>query len=175
MKNQIRSSKFLSLVLRHQPERIGLSLDENGWAKVEDLLEKLPLELDFASLKNMVETSDKQRFAFNEDFSMIRANQGHSIEVDLQLMAIQPPELLYHGTPSKNIPSIKKQGLHKVKRHHVHLSPDIRTAEKVGNRRGQAFIITVRAGEMYQAGHTFYVSENGVWLTDHVPPEYLVF
>ncbi|MEO1263360.1 MAG: RNA 2'-phosphotransferase [Bacteroidota bacterium] len=175
MKNHTRNSKFLSLVLRHRPERIGLSLDENGWAKVEDLLEKLPFPLDFASLKNIVDTSDKQRFAFNEDFSLIRANQGHSVNVDLQLAVLQPPPLLYHGTPGKNIPSIEKQGLHKARRHHVHLSADVQTAEKVGNRRGRAVILTVKAEEMYQAGHIFYRSENGVWLTESVPVEYLVF
>ena len=175
MKNHTRHSKFLSLVLRHRPERISLTLDENGWAKVEDLLEKLPFPLDFASLKSIVDSSDKQRFAFNEDFSMIRANQGHSIKVDLQLTVLQPPPLLYHGTPERNIPSIKEQGLHKAKRHHVHLSAEIQTAEKVGNRRGKATIITVKAEEMHEAGHTFYRSENGVWLTEVVPVEYLLF
>lgn len=175
MKNQIRTSKFLSLVLRHQPERIGLTLDENGWAKVEDLLEKLPFELDFASLKHIVDTSDKKRFALSDDFKMIRANQGHSVHVDLQLIAIQPPEVLFHGTPNKNIPSIMGQGLHKGKRHHVHLSADLKTAEKVGNRRGSAVILPIKAGEMYRDGYSFYLSENGVWLTDSVPSEYIDF
>lgn len=175
MKEHTKNSKFLSLVLRHQPDKIGLSLDENGWAKVEDLLEKLPFELDFDSLKYIVDSSDKQRFAFSDDFTMIRANQGHSITVDLQLIAIQPPEILYHGTPVQNIASIKGQGLHKGQRHHVHLSADIETAARVGNRRGKAVVLKVKAGEMHRQGVEFYISNNRVWLTDAVPAEFIVF
>ncbi|MEZ4930844.1 MAG: RNA 2'-phosphotransferase [Saprospiraceae bacterium] len=175
MKEHTKNSKFLSLVLRHQPEKIGLSLDENGWAKVEDLLEKLPFELDFDSLKYIVDSSDKQRFAFSDDFTMIRANQGHSIKVDLQLIAIQPPEILYHGTPAQNIASIKGQGLHKGKRHHVHLSADVETAARVGNRRGRAVVLKIKAGEMHRQGIDFYISNNRVWLTEAVPTEFIVF
>ena len=175
MKDHTKHSKFLSLVLRHRPEKISLSLDENGWAKVEDLLEKLPFHLNFDTLKHIVDTSDKKRFAFSDDFKMIRANQGHSVQVDLQLIAIRPPEILYHGTPAQNIPSIKGQGLHKAKRHHVHLSADVETAARVGNRRGEAVVLRIKAGEMERAGYKFYISNNKVWLTEAVPPEYIIF
>ena len=175
MKDHTKHSKFLSLVLRHRPEKIGLTLDENGWAKVEDLLEKLPFQLEFEALKIIVDTSDKKRFAFSDDLKRIRANQGHSVKVDLQLIAIQPPEILYHGTPAQNIPSIRGQGLHKAKRHHVHLSADVETAARVGNRRGKAVVLQINAGEMERAGYKFYISNNKVWLTESVPSKYIIF
>ena len=174
----VRTSKFLSLVLRHRPERIGLTLDEHGWARVDELIEaanrsgkKLTLEM----MQRTVAENDKQRFSFSADGTRIRANQGHSIQVDLQLEHANPPELLFHGTVERFIASIKAQGLLKRKRQYVHLSPDKETATKVGQRRGEPVILTVSSAKMHQDGHVFYLSKNGVWLTDHVPVEYIDF
>ena len=180
MENKARKkiSKFLSLVLRHKPETIGLELDENGWASVEELLDKMnrdPYSLSFDDLKEVVETNDKQRFIFSEDYKQIRANQGHSIQVDLALEAQTPPGILYHGTAIKNLESIKEKGLIKGSRHHVHLSADKKTALTVGGRHGKPVVLEVQAMNMYQAGMDFFLSENGVWLTDHVPPHFISF
>ena len=171
-------SKFLSLILRHKPATILLSLDENGWAKVDELIKQANLykvPLTHESLCRIVETNDKKRFVFSEDGLMIRANQGHSISVDLQLTEAEPPPLLYHGTALKNIDSIKANGLLKRQRHHVHLSEDRLTAKSVGGRYGKPIVIGVNAGEMYRSGFKFFQSENGVWLTDYVPAHYLDF
>jgi putative RNA 2'-phosphotransferase len=178
MKDLVQFSKLLALVLRHRPDKIGLQLDENGWAATEELLLKLNEHgflYDFKVLKMVVEKNDKQRFIFSEDFSKIRANQGHSVEVDLDLPSKTPPSFLYHGTAEKNLDSIRKQGLHKASRHHVHLSTDTETAKKVGGRHGKPVVIKVHAGEMQIDGFQFFQSENGVWLTDAVPPKYLSF
>lgn len=171
-------SKFLSFVLRHSPETIGLSLDENGWANVDELLQKSSRDgkiLTIEMLTHVVESNDKKRFAFNSDKTKIRASQGHSIEIELNLMAVTPPEQLYHGTVAKYLEDIKKQGLQKMNRQHVHLSKDKETAVKVGSRRGLAQILTVNAGEMHRAGFRFFLSDNGVWLTDSVPENYIAF
>jgi putative RNA 2'-phosphotransferase len=171
-------SKFLSLVLRHKPETIGLKLDENGWAGTSELLEKLnqkDFEVSFELLQEVVKHNDKKRFVFSEDHTRIRASQGHSIQVDLQLEEQEPPALLYHGTTGKNIDSIKKQGILKGQRHHVHLSIDIETATNVGKRYGIPVILKVDALQMYKDGIKFYLSDNGVWLTDQVLPEYIKF
>ena len=176
--NKDRISKFLSLVLRHDPGKIGLELDDQGWADVEELISKAAdknMVFSRLELEEVVVTNDKQRFAYNADKSKIRANQGHSIDVELQLEKRQPPEVLYHGTVNRFLESIKAQGLQKMSRHHVHLSADRLTAEKAGSRRGQAVILIVRSGEMSRAGIEFYQSSNGVWLTDSVPIEYIVF
>jgi putative RNA 2'-phosphotransferase len=174
----VRASKFMSLVLRHRPEKIGLTLDANGWAKVSDLIAcsrqgRVPLSLEL--IREVVETNDKKRYVLSEDGERIRAAQGHSIEVDLDLVPQEPPERLYHGAPSQAVASIREQGLLRGRRHHVHLSLDQETAWKVGQRRGRPVILTVHAGKMRQAGIAFYCSANGVWLTDHVAPEYIVF
>jgi putative RNA 2'-phosphotransferase len=172
------TSKFLSLILRHKPETIGIQLDENGWANVDELISKINAngkELDFESLENIVLTNDKQRFSFNDDLTMIRANQGHSIEVDLALEPALPPEKLYHGTVAKFLEAIKENGLQKMSRQHVHLSHDISTAQKVGSRRGKPVILTILANEMKEEGFTFFLSENGVWLCDHVPSKFILF
>jgi putative RNA 2'-phosphotransferase len=166
------------LVLRHRPEKIGLQLDPNGWTSVTDLLEKMTahgVTIDLPLLKKLVESSDKQRFAFSADGSKIRANQGHSVKVDLGLAPAQPPGALFHGTAAQHLISIKKNGLDKGRRHHVHLSPDRETAYKVGSRHGKAVVLTVLAGEMQRAGHVFYKTENGVWLVDAVPAEFIEF
>lgn len=174
--SSVTKSKFLSLVLRHKPETIGLALDGEGWASVDDLLTRASqhgMAMTRAELEEIVATSEKKRFALSADGRRIRANQGHSVEVDLNLQPIAPPELLYHGTVAKFIPSIRAQGLLKGQRHHVHLSADRATAEIVGERRGVPIVLTVRSADMARAGHLFYRSENGVWLTDHVPPPFI--
>ncbi len=172
-----RVSKFLSLVLRHQPETIGITLDENGWTDVDILLTKLQTKghrINCDQLRYVVETNNKKRFAFNEDETLIRANQGHSIEVDLGYVQKQPPELLYHGTATRFLDVILVEGLKRMNRHHVHLSVDEQTARNVGNRHGKPVILIVKASEMEANGHVFYQSENGVWLTEHVPVAYLI-
>ncbi|MEN2401371.1 RNA 2'-phosphotransferase [Flavobacterium sp. MC2016-06] len=172
------TSKFLSFVLRHSPETIHLKLDENGWADVDELIiqsNKHNVPLDFDLLKIVVETNDKKRFAFNEDQTKIRASQGHSIEVELNLDAVEPLDYLYHGTVATSIESIKEKGLQKISRQHVHLSKDKETAIKVGSRRGKPIILIVDAKSMYQEGFKFYLSDNGVWLTDEVPAKYIEF
>ena len=175
--NDIRHSKFLSLVLRHQPEKIGVSLDPNGWIEVDTLLEAMARHgkrLSRESLERLIRESEKQRFALSEDGLRIRANQGHSVEVDLALAPQTPPEILYHGTVDRFMDSILANGLLKGNRHHVHLSADVETAQKVGQRRGKPVILEVLAGEMHRAGRLFYLSENGVWLTEEVPVQYIV-
>lgn len=174
MKNN--NSKFLSLILRHKPETIGLKLDEHGWVSVPLLLEQMNKngrDIDLNELEHIVETNDKKRFEFNADKSKIRASQGHSLGVDLQYEAQTPPDILYHGTAITSLDSIKESGLSKMKRDHVHLSSDINTATKVGGRHGNQIIFHVLAGEMVKEGYKFYNSTNGVWLTDHVPSKFL--
>ena len=170
-----RISKFLSLVLRHQPETLGVTLDENGWTDVGTLLEKLDQKgyaIDLDQLRYVVETNNKKRFAFNDDETQIRANQGHSVEVDLGYVEKVPPLFLYHGTATRFLEAIKANGLKKMNRHHVHLSADKQTAINVGSRHGKPVVLVVRAGDMAAAGYAFYQSDNGVWLTDNVPAAY---
>jgi len=172
--NQI--SKFLSLVLRHKPEEIGLHLDAQGWANIEQLIagaQQAQVPLDRATLFEVVASSDKQRFSISEDQQRIRANQGHSIPVDLNLKACQPPDTLYHGTATRFLEPILAQGLCKQARQHVHLSERQSTALAVGSRYGKAVLLRVDAAAMQAQGHLFYVSENQVWLVDAVPAEYL--
>ena len=175
-KRQIRASRFLSLVLRHRPEVIGLELDAAGWASVPELVRlarEHGRELSESLIREVVETNDKRRFSLSADGSQIRARQGHSIRVDLGLEPATPPAVLYHGTAERFLRSILRQGLVKGRRHHVHLSPDKTTARAVGRRHGQPVVLRVEAGRMHAGGHAFYLSENGVWLTDQVPVEYL--
>ena len=170
----VRISKLLSYVLRHKPESIGLSLDTQGWAKIEDLISKsTKIKLRREDISRVVKNNDKQRFILSDDNEFIRANQGHSINVDLGLKPVSPPATLFHGTATRFWPSIKVEGLKKMNRHHVHLSEDEDTAAKVGVRHGKLQILTIDSGVMAAAGHIFYVSENGVWLTDDVPPQFL--
>ncbi len=178
MKNNsnIKLGKFLSFILRHKPDTIGIKLDNHGWANVSELIEKLNQsgkKIDLDTLKRIVETDNKQRFAFNSDFDKIRANQGHSIKIDLDYLPQQPPEFLYHGTAERFVKSILETGIEKKNRHHVHLSYDTETALKVGQRHGKPFIFKVLAQEMFNEGYTFYLSDNSVWLTDEVPVKYL--
>jgi putative RNA 2'-phosphotransferase len=172
----VRISKRLALVLRHRPESIGITLDEAGWVDVRDLLDALArhgLQLSRDELEQVVETSDKQRFAFDETRRRIRASQGHSVPVELGYASAVPPEVLYHGTPVRNVAAILAEGLRRGARHHVHLSADVATARRVGQRRGHSVVLTVDAAGLAAAGSTFYRSANGVWLVDAVPPEYL--
>jgi len=172
----IKQSKFLSLVLRHQPQKIGITLDENGWVEVSALLAAMAEHghhLDRKGLDRVVRENDKKRFAFSDDGLRIRANQGHSVEVNLALQPQVPPERLFHGTVERFLDSIFADGLLKRERHHVHLSPDVETAIKVGQRRGKPVILEVAAGDMHRVGHVFFQSNNGVWLVDDVPPQFL--
>lgn len=171
MKDRVKTSKYISKLLRHEPELIGLEVDEQGWAPVDQLLAGVGISFD--ELDQLVTADEKQRYSFNEDKTRIRANQGHSIKVDLGLEPVQPPDFLYHGTVGKNLDSIRKLGLQKQGRQQVHLSGDVATAVKVGGRRGKPVILLVYSGQMYADGYHFYQSVNGVWLTDEVPPQYL--
>ncbi|WP_460217799.1 RNA 2'-phosphotransferase [Psychroserpens sp. MEBiC05023] len=178
-KDKKRISKFLSLVLRHRPEYINLELNDNGWAEVNELIEKARRRQVYFSedeLHDIVVTNDKQRFAFNDNKTKIRANQGHSVKtIDLEFEAVKPPQMLYHGTVAKFLDSIKNTGLQKRSRQHVHLSEDLDTANLVGSRRGAAVILKIDSGDMYKQGYEFYQSENGVWLTSHVPTAFIQF
>ena len=175
-RKRVATSRFLSLVLRHRPEAIGITLDGAGWVAVDTLLAQCRAhdrELTREALHEIVATSPKQRFMLSDDGARIRANQGHSVPVALGYEQAVPPELLFHGTVASKLAAIRATGLRKMARHHVHLSPDIATARAVGSRRGRPVILRVAAGRMYADGHVFYLSANGVWLTDEVPPRYL--
>jgi len=169
-------SKFLSLVLRHKPETIGIQLDQNGWTDVDELIDKANqygIKFDRMLLNHIVETNSKQRFSFNETLDKIRASQGHSLDIDLGYKPQKPPEILYHGTGERYVPSILETGIEKRSRQYVHLSSDIETAIKVGQRHGKPFVFKILAKQMYNDNFEFFISENGVWLTDNVPTEYL--
>lgn len=169
-------SKFLSLILRHQPQTIGLQLDPNGWAGVDELIQKAAhygVQFDRATLNHIVATNAKKRFAFDDTGDKIRASQGHSVAIELGYRAQQPPAILYHGTSEKAMPSISANGIEKRSRQHVHLSRDLETAIKVGQRHGKPFVFEILAAEMHKDGFPFFLSDNGVWLTDHVPAKYL--
>ena len=169
------TSKYMSLILRHKPEVIGISLDEHGWANVDELITGIAKTNDFNMdiLEEIVRTDEKQRYSFNEDKTLIRANQGHSIPVDVELDEVEPPEALWHGTSEKYVASIDVQGLIPKSRLYVHLSKDSDTASKVGSRHGKPVLYIVKAGEMYKDGYKFFLSKNGVWLTKEVPVKYL--
>lgn len=173
--NLTNTSKFLSLILRHKPETIGIELDEHGWADVDELIAGIAKTHEFNKdiLGEIVRTDNKQRYSFNEDKTMIRANQGHSIPVDVELKEVAPPEKLWHGTGEKYASSIDVQGLISKSRLYVHLSKDSDTAVKVGQRHGRPVLYMVKSGDMYRDGYKFYFSKNGVWLTKAVPVKYL--
>ncbi len=171
-KDRDKTSKFLSLILRHKPETIGIRLTPEGWADTSLLLEKLDISTE--DLREVVELNDKKRFILSEDGRRIRANQGHSISVDLELTPITPPELLYHGTAERNVASIMENGILKKERNHVHLSENIETATQVGARYGKPVVLRVKASDMHAAEHLFFRSENNVWLTDFVPSEFII-
>ncbi len=175
-KKQIKISKFLSYVLRHKPDAIGLELDANGWVSVERLIQSANASgqtLTRELLETVVRTNDKKRFAFSDDGLKLRASQGHSIDIELGLKPQMPPEYLYHGTANRFRDSILASGLNPGNRKHVHLSTDVKTATQVGQRHGKPIVLLVRAAEMQGAGYSFFLSANGVWLTDSVPAQYL--
>lgn len=172
-----RQSKFLSLVLRHKPQLVDITLDQHGWVAVAELLDALSRHgrgLSFEKLVYVVETNDKRRFSFNEDRTRIRASQGHSVNIDLDYKPLAPPSRLYHGTVSRFVSSIREQGLIAGNRRHVHLSDDRNTARTVGARRGRPVILTIDAHAMHSDGFHFFLADNGVWLTDAVSPQYIV-
>jgi putative RNA 2'-phosphotransferase len=174
----VRVSKFLSLVLRHQPEKVGITLDREGWVSVSRLLEALEAHgkrLTLDELREVVRANDKQRFSFSPDGLSIRANQGHSVEVELGFEPLEPPPTLYHGTAERALPSIRQQGLLKGHRYHVHLSEQEATAVAVGRRYGRPVVLRVASGAMHADGYPFFRSANGVWLTEHVPGRYITF
>ena len=170
------TSKYLSKYLRHRPEELGLALMPGGWVEVDALLAAsaqrgFPISRD--ELEQVVTRNDKKRFAFDESGTLIRAQQGHSAPVDLELNPARPPELLYHGTPERNLVATGRDGLLKMRRHHVHLSTDEATARAVGARRGRPVVLAVHAEKMHHDGYVFYISGNSVWLVQQVPPRYL--
>lgn len=172
----VKVSKFLSKHLRHDPQALGLTLGEGGWVGVPDLLAALGkrrFSLSREELEEVVARNSKQRFSFDATGTRIRANQGHSVPVDLQLRPVLPPNVLYHGTGHLTAPIVALEGLQKMRRHHVHLSADAETARNVGARHGRPVIFTIDTAAMACDGHVFFRSDNGVWLTDHVPPEFL--
>ncbi len=175
--SDVRLGRFLSLVLRHDPHAAGITLDEHGWADVNALLagvNRTGRKIDLFTLERIVRENNKQRYSFNEDHTKIRANQGHSISVDVELREVEPPKYLYHGTASRFLPAIQAEGIRRMSRQYVHLSGDFETAMAVGKRHGIPVVITIDAAAMARDGVTFYRSENGVWLCEHVEPKYFV-
>lgn len=165
-------SKYLSLLLRHEPERENLDMDSNGWVHCDEIIDKL--NITFSDIEYVVKSNDKNRFSFNDDKSKIRANQGHSLSwVNVEMNEVKPPDILYHGTATKFVSSIKENGLIKGNRNHVHLSDDIETAKSVGLRHGKLYLFEIDAKKMYEDGYKFYLSKNNVWLIEYVPKKYL--
>lgn len=174
-KNNVKLGRFLCLVLRHHPEGAGIALDEHGWADVETLLDGVcstGRRIDRDTLERIVREDNKQRYLFSEDHTRIRANQGHSIPVDVELRKVQPPRYLYHGTATRFLSAIQTEGIKRMNRQYVHLSPDYQTAIAVGRRYGVPVVLRADAGTMARNRETFFQSENGVWLCEYVPPEY---
>ena len=174
--NDKRLSKFLSLILRHRPEKLGITLDKEGWANTQEIIDKMKqrgMPISLARIREVVQNNDKQRFKLGENDTKIRANQGHSVNINLAIEPTLPPKKLFHGTATKNLESILAQGIKKGSRQHVHLSMDIVTATKVGQRHGKPVILEVDAEQMSADNILFYQSENGVWLTDYIDPKYI--
>ena len=174
-KNDVKLGKFLSLVLRHNPDAAGISLDEHGWADVQELLAGVRhsgRQIDIETLERIVRENNKQRYSFNAGHTKIRANQGHSLQVDVELTAVNPPRYLYHGTAARFLAAIRQEGIKKMSRQYVHLSSDFHTAMEVGRRHGPPVVLTINAEAMVRDGMTFYLSENGVWLCEYVAPKY---
>ena len=176
MEKMVNTSKFISLILRHKPDVIGITLDEHGWANVDDLLTGLNKAGHIVCMKDLediVSTDNKQRYSFNEDKTLIRANQGHSINVDVELKEVEPPSILYHGTTKDVLESIYEQGIKPMSRLYVHLSKDIDTATKVAKRRRNPIILEINTEQMRKDNIKFYLSSNGVWLTKYVDSKYI--
>lgn len=173
--SDVKLGRFLSLVLRHDPDAAGISLDEHGWADVQELLNgvrRSGRQINLETLERIVRENNKHRYSFNADHTKIRANQGHSLQVDVELTPVKPPRYLYHGTALRFLPAIQREGIKKMSRQYVHLSGDVQTAVEVGRRHGSPVVITISAEAMAHDGVTFYLSENGVWLCEYVAPEY---
>lgn len=171
-----RLSVFISLILRHKPEEIGITLDEHGWANVKELIAGINSsgrKIDMETLEEIVRTDNKGRYSFNENKTLIRANQGHSIPVDVELKEVAPNDILYHGTATRFLDNIKQQGIKSMSRLYVHLSKDLETATKVGSRHGKCAVLVIDAKKMFNDGIKFYLSENGVWLTKHIDWKYV--
>lgn len=176
--DDVKLGKFLSLILRHKPETIGITLDKNGWVDVNELIEKIKLSgryIDMEILERIVRENNKKRYSFDENKKKIRANQGHSIEVELNLKEMIPPTILYHGTATRFLESIREKGIIKGNRQYVHLSKDIETARNVGKRHGEVVILLIDIEGLMKIGHKFYLSENEVWLCDDIPSEYILW
>lgn len=173
MKTHAEVSKFLSYILRHNPDHIGISLDLEGWALIDDIINKADMNLSYEIIQDVVSTNKKQRFSVSSNGMYIRANQGHSINVNLGLKPKCPPDILYHGTAKKFLHSILEKGILPQQRLYVHLSYDIKTAEAVARRHGKPVILEINSKKMYGAGHTFFLSENGVWMAQKVPIQYI--
>ncbi len=177
-KQTVKTSKFLSYVLRHRPDEIGITLDENGWVDLEQLIDAANAkghQITREQIARAVEQNDKKRFSISDDGRRIRARQGHSIAVDLGLEPTTPPAVLYHGTAQRNLGGIRLRGLIKARRQYVHLSPDPQTATRVGARHGQPVVLTIKAAAMHESGIKFFLSENGVWLVESAPPQFIEF
>jgi len=168
-----RASKFLSLILRHRPEVIGIKLDSEGWADIDEIVRLSNGKLTRPLIDQAVADNSKQRFGISENGKRIRARQGHSLDVNLGLIPVEPPETLYHGTYPGALEAIRREGLRKMNRQHVHMAADVGTASSVGMRRGAPVVLRIQAGKMHRQGFLFYQSENGVWLTDSVPPDFI--
>lgn len=176
--DDVKLGKFLSLILRHKPETIGITLDKNGWADVKELIEKIKLSgryIDMEILEKIVRENNKKRYSFSENKEKIRASQGHSIEVELNLKEMTPPTILYHGTATRFLESIREKGIIKGNRQYVHLSKDIETARNVGKRHGEVVILPIDIEGLKKIGHKFYLSENKVWLSDDIPSKYILW
>jgi len=175
--NRMAISKYLSLILRHKPSTIDITLDRHGWADINELLDGMNrvrgTSVTFEDIQEVVLNNDKQRFAFNDDCTKIRANQGHSIQVDVELKEMRPPNILYHGTSSSVMTQIMNDGIKSQSRLYVHMSTDTKTASNVGGRHGVPVVLTIDAEKMHEDGFKFYLSENNVWLTDFVPADYI--
>lgn len=172
-----RLSRFISLVLRHKPEEAGIQLDAHGWADVNELISGINntgRDIDFNTLEEIVKTDSKQRYSFNDNKTLIRANQGHSYPVDVELVEKQPPDYLYHGTARRFVPMILADGIKSMSRLYVHMSKDLDTAKKVGSRHGDPVVLVVNSGMMHNDGVKFYLSQNGVWLTEYVDSKYIL-
>ncbi|ENY8552384.1 TPA: RNA 2'-phosphotransferase [Clostridioides difficile] len=176
MSKKDKLSIFISLILRHKPETIGIKLDDYGYADVNELIEKINntgRNINIEILEQIVKEDNKQRYSFNDDRSKIRANQGHSINVNVELRELEPPRFLYHGTATRFLDNIKKEGIISKSRLYVHLSNDIDTAVHVGKRHGISIVLKINTGKMYENGYKFYLSENNIWLCEYIPFKYV--
>jgi putative RNA 2'-phosphotransferase len=175
--SDIKLGRFISLILRHHPEAIGIKLDEHGWADVDELIigiNKSRNKIDMETLERIVRENKKKRYSFNENHTKIRANQGHSVKVDVELKEAVPTDILYHGTAARFLNSIKENGIIKQTRQQVHLSADKETAVSVGKRHGKPIVLSIDTIKMREDGYKFYISENGVWLCNDIPWKYII-